>query len=129
MIPASIHDLETRCRERGYTLEQVRGCIVSQAGDAIVVDETHPDYPRARPVPFLTKAKNFAAAAAQHLAAGAPRCTDEQIAARHDICLGCEHYQGGACTQCGCPVSRERVLISKLAWADQSCPVGKWGPV
>jgi hypothetical protein len=80
-------------------------------------------------VPLLTKVANFAAAAVQHVAAGAPRCTDEQIAARHDICLGCEHYQGGACTQCGCPVSREKNLISKLAWADQSCPVGKWGTV
>ena len=81
------------------------------------------------PVPLFKKAINFAASAAKHFAAGAPRCTDEQIASRHDICLGCEHYQGGACTQCGCPVSREKNLISKLAWADQSCPVGKWGPV
>jgi hypothetical protein len=78
---------------------------------------------------LFQKVINFAAAAAKHVAAGAPRCTDEQIAARHDICLGCEHYHGGACSQCGCPVSREKNLISKLAWADQSCPVGKWGPV
>ncbi len=41
--------LEDRCRERGYTLDAVRPCIVSQDGDTIAVDETHPAYPRPRP--------------------------------------------------------------------------------
>jgi hypothetical protein len=41
--------LQIRCIERGYTLDEVRACIVSQDGDKITVDETHPDYPRARP--------------------------------------------------------------------------------
>jgi hypothetical protein len=49
MIACRIGHLEARCRERGYTLEEVRGCIVSQDGDTIAVDETHPAYPRARP--------------------------------------------------------------------------------
>jgi hypothetical protein len=40
---------EARCNERGYTLKQVRACIVSEDGDTITVDETHPAYPRARP--------------------------------------------------------------------------------
>lgn len=37
-----------RVSERGYTLEQVRPCIVSENGDIITVDETHPAYPRQR---------------------------------------------------------------------------------
>lgn len=41
--------LEQRCRERGYTLEQARPCIVSETGNDLVVDEMHPSYPRARP--------------------------------------------------------------------------------
>jgi hypothetical protein len=49
MIACRITDLEQRCRERGYTLDQVRPCIVSEDGDTITVDETHPAYPRARP--------------------------------------------------------------------------------
>jgi hypothetical protein len=49
MISCRIGHLEQRCRERGYTLEEVRACIVSQDGDTITVDETHPAYPRARP--------------------------------------------------------------------------------
>jgi len=53
MIPCSIANLEQRCRERGKTLEEVYACIVSRKGDAIVVDETHPDYPRA-PAPVTT---------------------------------------------------------------------------
>jgi hypothetical protein len=49
MIRCHLAHLEARCRERGYTLEQVRPCIVSQDGDQITVDETHPAYPRAKP--------------------------------------------------------------------------------
>ena len=49
MIRCHRKHLEARCRERGYTLEQVRPCIVSEDGNRLVVDETHPAYPRARP--------------------------------------------------------------------------------
>ena len=49
MITCERRHLEARCRQRGYTLEQVRGCIVSEDGGRLVVDETHPAYPRARP--------------------------------------------------------------------------------
>jgi len=49
MIRCHITSLEARCRERGYTLKQVQGCIVSRDGGAIIVDETHADYPHAKP--------------------------------------------------------------------------------
>lgn len=49
MIQCNIANLEQRCQERGYTLDEVRPCIVSEEGDTITVDETHPAYPRARP--------------------------------------------------------------------------------
>lgn len=49
MIRCRRRHLEARCRERGYTLEQVRPCILSEDGDRLTVDETHPSYPRARP--------------------------------------------------------------------------------
>jgi hypothetical protein len=49
VISCHISHLEQRCRERGYTLDEVRPCIVSQDGDTLTVDETHPAYPRARP--------------------------------------------------------------------------------
>ena len=131
MIACRLHHLKSRCRQRGYRLDEVRPCIVSQDGDRITVDETHPSYPRApKPgVSIVQKAANFATSAAKHIAAGAPRCTQEQIDARFAICQGCEHFDGKACRQCGCPVVRERQYLSKLSWADSSCPVGKWGPV
>jgi hypothetical protein len=79
------------------------------------------------PPTLAKKAKNFAASAAKHLAAGMPRATDEQVAARFAICQGCEHFDGRACRKCGCPIVRERQFVSKLSWANEKCPVGKWG--
>jgi len=80
--------------------------------------------------PSLTqKVANFAASAAKHLAAGMPRATEEQVAQRFAICQTCEHFDGKACRQCGCPIVRERQFASKLSWAGESCPVGQWGPV
>jgi hypothetical protein len=82
----------------------------------------------ADPVSWLQKAKNFAVATAKHVAAGMPTASDEEILERWTICQGCEFLKNDACSKCGCPVSRDRKFVSKLAWADQSCPEGKWGP-
>jgi hypothetical protein len=129
MIRCHLRHLEARCRQRGYTLDEVRPCIVSEDGDQITVDETHPAYPRTtKPgVSLLQKATNFAASAAKHVAAGMPQATEEQVAARFAICQDCEHFDGKACNLCGCPIVRERQFVSKLSWANESCPVGKWG--
>ena len=48
MIKCHRQYLEQRCRQRGYTLDEVRACIVSEDGDTITVDETHAAYPRAK---------------------------------------------------------------------------------
>lgn len=48
MIECKLRHLEARCRDRGYTLEQVQPCIVHQDGNDITVDETHPAYPHPR---------------------------------------------------------------------------------
>lgn len=129
MITCLLKNLEERCAQRGYTLDEVRPCIVAEDGDTITVDETHPAYPRPRaPLSMAQKAINFAKAAAKHVASGAPMASDEEIARRFAICEACEHFDGNACAKCGCPVKREKAYLSKLSWADQSCPVGKWGP-
>jgi hypothetical protein len=49
MITCRLRHLEARCRQRGYTLDEVRACIVSQDGDLLTIDETHSAYPHARP--------------------------------------------------------------------------------
>lgn len=82
--------------------------------------------PNSSPPSLLTKAANFATSAAKHLAAGMPQCSDEERERRFAICQGCEFYDGSACSKCGCPVARERKWLSKLSWAGESCPVGKW---
>lgn len=87
---------------------------------------------KAQPTPppsLAQRVANFAASAAKHVASGMPMCTDEQIQARWAICQGCEFHQNGTCMKCGCPLVRERHYISKLSWANEKCPVGKWGPV
>ena len=46
MIRATVKQLEQRCAERGYTLEQVHECIVQQNTDGtIMVDTKSPKYP------------------------------------------------------------------------------------
>jgi hypothetical protein len=57
------------------------------------------------------------------------QCSQEQIDQRMEICKGCEFYKNNTCLKCGCALSRERNYMNKLLWADQSCPVNKWGPV
>lgn len=46
MITCHRSYLAARCRERGYTLDEVRACIVSENGYQITVDVDHPAYPR-----------------------------------------------------------------------------------
>lgn len=46
MITGPRAQFEARCRERGYTIDEVRQCIMNEDGDKITVDETHPAYPR-----------------------------------------------------------------------------------
>lgn len=48
MITCHRLTLEARCRQRGYTLEQVMPCVVSQAGDVWTIDEHHQAYPHAK---------------------------------------------------------------------------------
>jgi|688.fasta_scaffold155374_3 hypothetical protein len=142
MITGNLSDFEERCLQRGTTVDASRACIVSIDGDTVTVDPLHPAYPKptaadlngpvfvrgAEPLSFAQKAKNFAKSAISHVSAGLPMCSDEEVLRRHDICLGCEHYQDNTCAQCGCPITRNRKFISKLSWAGESCPVGKWGP-
>jgi hypothetical protein len=78
---------------------------------------------------FAQKIKNFAKASIDHMLDGMPMCTEEQIIQRHNICLGCEYFKDDTCTKCGCPLIRNKQFVSKLAWADQECPVGKWGKI
>jgi len=43
--------LEQRCTERGYTLDEVLPCVISQEGDEWTIDVEHPAYPRVSRLP------------------------------------------------------------------------------
>lgn len=101
------------------------------------VQETNPVFVCRKPmqrkegedVSFVQKLKNFAKATADHVKSGMPMCTEEQIIERHNICLSCEYFKNDTCSKCGCPLIRTKQFVSKLAWADQECPIGKWGKI
>ena len=46
MINCKRSHLIQRCRERGYTYEEVSECVVHENGDDLIVDENHVAYPR-----------------------------------------------------------------------------------
>ena len=48
MIRCHRWHLESRCRERGHTLDEAMPCVVSQDGDSWLVDPNNPAYPRPR---------------------------------------------------------------------------------
>lgn len=132
LLNLAASDVIAVARRRGVSVESLQPCIVRRNGDRWMVDVEHPAYPRSNSptrtaVSLTHKAVHFAASAAKHVAAGMPMATQEQIDARYAICQACEFFTGGACSKCGCPLVRERKYISKLSWAHESCPVGKWG--
>jgi hypothetical protein len=46
VIECRIEHLLQRCRERGYTLDEVMPCVVAQSGDEWTIDVDHPAFPR-----------------------------------------------------------------------------------
>lgn len=131
MIQCRFAHLAARCRQRGYTLHEVRDCIVFDDGSTITVDIDHPAYPREAKPGFVAKAVNFTKAAARHVANRGRQCTDDEIAARFAKCQACDLLVAGRCThkKCGCPISPKRAIVSKLSWASESCPIGKWDAI
>jgi hypothetical protein len=51
MIQCLRAHFESRCTERGYTLDEVLPCVVSQDGDEWTIDVDHPAYPRVSRMP------------------------------------------------------------------------------
>ena len=51
MITCNRSHLEARCTERGYSLDEVMPCVVSQDGDQWTIDVDHPAFPRVSRLP------------------------------------------------------------------------------
>jgi hypothetical protein len=88
-----------------------------------------------QPPPMHKRMINFAKAAANHAAHGHPQCSQQEIEYRFNMCQSCEFFkqkdEAGICThiKCGCNINKKQIYLNKLAWADQECPIGKWGKI
>jgi hypothetical protein len=77
----------------------------------------------------LIKLKTFLKSLWFHVWLGFPKCSIDKIKQRFEICsTSCDMYnkQDSTCLMCGCNLSKKKVFLNKLAWADQECPLGKW---
>lgn len=67
-----------RCKQRGYALADVMGCVVKQDGDTWTVDETHVAYPRPKKQttlpPAVLEQRKVACLSCQHFAHGKIFC-------------------------------------------------------
>jgi hypothetical protein len=52
MTTCSRKFLEARCRERGYTIEEVMPCVIAQDGDQWTIDVNHAAYPQEPKIGF-----------------------------------------------------------------------------
>ena len=84
---------------------------------------------------LLQRIVNFTAAATKHSIAGNPVVDELILKQRLEICKSCPLFKpnanevGGVCTHesCGCNIQDNLNYLNKIAWADQECPIGKWG--
>lgn len=79
------------------------------------------DEDKKQPPGWVEKAANYAKAKLQHIANGSPSVSLTVLQERLDVCSLCPLRNDEFCGACGCPVEK------KAGWADQECPVGKWG--
>ncbi len=77
---------------------------------------------------LLLRIKTFLKSLFFHVYSGFPKATVEEIQERYKICTECEHFDSkeSQCNICGCNLSKKKVFLNKLAWADQKCPDNKW---
>jgi len=80
---------------------------------------------------ILIKLKTFLKSLLFHVWAGFPKSTQQEIDSRYLICFACDQFNKNKqeCGVCGCAINRKKIFLNKLAWADQSCPLDKWGKI
>lgn len=79
---------------------------------------------------MILKIKTFLKSLWFHIYAGFPKSSQQEILERFAICSQtCDMYnkKDSTCMVCGCNVNQKKIFLNKLAWADQECPIGKWG--
>jgi hypothetical protein len=76
----------------------------------------------------LIRLRTFLKSLLWHISLGLPKTPRHIILQRYTICNSCSSYdsKNKQCLECGCNISDKSIFLNKLAWADQSCPLGKW---
>jgi hypothetical protein len=87
-------ELESRCRERGYTLDEVMACVIEKRGDYWAIDVEHPAYPRFAKTGHTPQTTHRPGTALKSILAkigitAAPGCSCQRHAAEMDA-RGCD---------------------------------------
>lgn len=77
---------------------------------------------------MIAKIYKFIKSFIQHIYRGSPKSSQKLIDKRYKICLDCDkiNKDKSICLVCGCNINNQPILLNKLAWADQKCPINKW---
>lgn len=75
------------------------------------------------------KIKNSASELKPEDADESAMCSEDQILHRYSVCGACEFFDNNTCSKCGCLLSRNKIYMSKLAWKNESCPIGLWSKI
>lgn len=77
---------------------------------------------------MIRKIYRFLKSLINHIRRGSPKSSQQLINKRYEICSVCPHFDRNKsiCLVCGCNINKEKILMNKLAWADQKCPIDKW---
>lgn len=130
-----------KCKKCGFVVKDPsikKNCIKTKNrknNSSIINNKNGVEYQQENIPPFSTRVFNFAKAAIKHAVNGSPQCTEEEIQERLKICKNCELFKprgdGGVCSHenCGCNLKSQQIYLNKLAWADQECPLKKWGKI
>lgn len=118
----------TECKFRYDNNKQRWICTV--CGRTINAPKTNTVHATCRkPINIVRQAVNYTKAVATHIATGMKTRTDEEVAARLQICQSCESFNAdkGYCTKCGCRCnSNQSAFTNKIRMKTQKCPEGKW---
>lgn len=124
MFKCERHDMFHNGPNRAYALGTDSESVAVRLGwDRIKFGEQN------NPLPSLmTRARNYIATLAEHVANGSRMVPLEVRKERWEICEPCEHRnrEMNACSLCGCGLNEGNVLGDKLSWEVSRCPINKW---
>lgn len=75
---------------------------------------------------LIERIKNFIYARAKWIQAGKPVRTLDAVRQLYDTkCSPCYAFDNDMCGICGCRIKRNTLMMNKLAWATESCPLAE----